>query len=219
MKANLQLFGGRGGGSGLSGGGGQYGDRNSAEAQQYRRDLAELANANMSNSDLQAAVEAYAMTHKGIDEETMLRNVREYQDFADNPNGLSPQMREYLNEAGLNMKETKPARNSMKVPSEIRDSTMSTTKLREAVNKAGYERADEDTLKKGTKVIISEPIMEHSISSRRDPDGVRFREATYVGRSTGAFKTPIVELSNGQRRMIDTDMPYEKIYQPKQRRR
>ena len=106
MKVNLQLFGGRGGGSGLGSGGGQYGDRNAPAAQQYRKDLAELANANMSNSDLQAAVEAYAMTHKGIDEETMLRNVREYQDFADNPDGLSPQMRDYLNEAGLKMKET-----------------------------------------------------------------------------------------------------------------
>ena len=198
MKLNLQLFGGRGGGSGLSGGAGGGTAVNGNEAR--GGDYSDLTDEQLKQRIALAHEFVRAATETGhlANGETAMRE------------GIAMQQELNRREAA---RESAPT-----VPKDIRSGSPTTARLKEVTDAAGLQhitREEEATLPKGTKVVVTEPIITHSISNRRDPDGVRFRPATYVGQSSDAFKSPTVEFADGTRKRIETDMPFEGIYKKK----
>ena len=152
----------------------------------------------MSNSDLQATVEAYAMTHPGVNEDALLNTIRQ---------------RAQANSSASNGTQ---ASAQISAPSDFKASVINGPAVAAYARNNGLVSVSNSALKSlpiGTKVVVSSPVMNaRTGATRRDPDAVHFSRGTFMGFQTTGFKRPIVQLDGGKKVAVETDYPYETIY-------
>lgn len=149
----------------------------------------------MSNSDLQGAVEAYAMTHKGVDEDALLNTIR--------------------NKASAQAGGAQTTSTQITAPSDFRASIINGRTVSDYAKQNGLDAVSDSALKNlpiGTKVVVSSPVMNSRVSSRRDPDAVHFMRGTFIGFQPAGAHRPLVQLDGGKKVAVETDYPFETIY-------
>ena len=151
----------------------------------------------MSNSDLQASVEAFADSHPGVNEDALLDTIR-----------LRAQ-------ADRNASNGTQASAQISAPSDFKASIINGRTVNEYAQSKGLEKVSNSDIKNlpiGTKVVVSSPVMNTRMSSRRDPDAVHFSRGTFIGFQPTGAKRPIVQLDGGKKVAVETDYPFETIY-------